>query len=82
MDSSILMVEEATMAGEIATEGREATASSLNSTVFAVNNKIVTVVAGATAVEAAVDTVTVETIQIQSLWEILATATNKELNRY
>jgi len=73
------MVEEATMAGEIATEGRVATANSLNNMAFAINNKIVTAVVMATA--ALVDKVTAETIQIQSSSEISATVTKGKLNR-
>jgi hypothetical protein len=82
------MEEEADTVGEIATEGetatedKEVTANSPNSTVFAVNNKIVMVVPRAAAVEAVVlDRVIVETTPTQSSLVILATAISKVLSR-
>jgi hypothetical protein len=82
------MEEEADTVGEIATEGetatedKEVTDNSPNSTVFAVNNKIVMVVPRAAAVEAVVlDRVIVETTPTQSSLVILATAISKVLSR-
>jgi hypothetical protein len=82
-DSNSLTEEEAATAGETATEDREVTANNLSSTVFAVNNKIVTV---ALRVAAVVEVVLVasliaETTQTLFLLEILATVISKALSR-
>jgi hypothetical protein len=82
-DSNSLTEEEAATVGETATEDREVTANNLSSTVFAVNNKIVTV---ALRVAAVVEVVLVasliaETTQTLFLLEILATVISKALSR-
>ena len=82
-DSNSLTEEEAATAGETATEDREVMANNLSSTVFAFNNKIVTVVLRVAAVVAValVDSRIVETTPTLFLLEILATVISKALSR-
>lgn len=82
-DSNSLTEEEAATAGETATEDREVTANNLSSTVFAVNNKIVTVALRVAAEVAVVlvDSLIAETTPTLFLLEILATVISKALSK-
>lgn len=82
-DSNSLTEEEAGTAEETATEDREVTANNLSSTVFAVNNKIVTVaprVVAEVAVVLVASQIAVTTLT-QFLLEILVTVISKALSK-